>query len=80
MRLDIWVAQSEYREWERQFNVGAARGEFVPNFEQPQRRKVQLRLRPRIEQLRAVRRTASLTSLVGRQVDSLLAPSNTMCE
>lgn len=50
----MWVAQSEHREWERQFNIRAARGEFVRSFEQPQRRAVQLRLRPRIEQVRAV--------------------------
>jgi hypothetical protein len=29
MLPEIWLAQSEHREWERRFNKRAARGEFV---------------------------------------------------
>lgn len=52
--LHSWVAQVEHREWERQFNKRAARGDFVrPELElkaqpRPEPKRVRLALRLRL--------------------------------
>jgi hypothetical protein len=52
MLLHIWIAQSEFREWERAFNVRAARGDFVRHVELPSQQAIQPARRLRLEQLR----------------------------
>jgi hypothetical protein len=63
MLLSSWLAESEYRAWEREFNVRAARGDFVRHPSPAPVRGPRVQLIDAIQRIRlAFRRLARLQS------------------